>query len=344
MKAAAMYEYGGLDVLKYGEIETPRLGPRDVLVKVRATGLNYFDIMVRDGRYRANPSFPHVLGEDISGEVAEVGAEVTGWTPGQPVLVYAAVGCGQCEQCLKGEVNICIRYRYFGAHLWGGYAQYARVPAANLIALPAGVGYEEAAAFPVTFLTSWHMLVTRANVRPGEDVLIHAAGSGVGIAGVQIAKLCGARVIATAGTDEKLDRARELGADEVINYRKQDFYEEVRRITGKRGVDVVFEHIGTDVWDKSVRCLTRGGRLVTCGGTSGYQVTTDVAYIFHKQLQIIGSNHGTKPELETLVKLLEARKLRSVVDKVYPLKEAQEAQAYLEERKNFGKVLLVPEP
>lgn len=343
MKAVVFHEYGGIGVLRYEDIETPKLGPRDVLVKVRATALNYYDVMTRAGTYRPNERLPHILGGDIAGDVAEVGSEVTHLKPQDPVVVYAALGCGHCEQCLVGEPNCCVDYRYVGAHVWGGYAQYVKVPEENLVPLYQGMSYEAAAACNITFLTSWHMLVTRANLRSGEDLLVLSAASGIGVAAVQIGRLMGCRVIACVGSDDKFSRLRELGADVLINYRTDDFYQEVMKVTGKRGVDVVFENTGTETWDRAVRSLTRMGRLVTCGGTSGYQVTTDVNYIFHKQLSIIGSNHGTKRELQTLVKLLEAGKLRPVVDRVLPLTEAQEGHRILEGRKVFGKVVLVPE-
>lgn len=344
MKAALFHEYGDIDVLRYEEVETPRPGPTEVLVKVRATALNYYELLARAGAYKPNPSFPHILGGDIAGDVAEVGPGVTAFKTGDPVVVYAALGCGRCEQCVIGEVNGCVDYRYVGAHVWGGYAQYVRLPEWNLVSFYLGVSYEEAAAFNMTFLTSWHMLVTRANIRAGEDVLVLAAASGIGVAAVQIAKLMGCRVIACVGSDAKAERVRELGADLVINYTTQDFYREVMAITAKRGVDVVFENTGKETWDRAVRSLTRMGRLVTCGGTSGYEVTTNVAHIFHKQLTLLGSNHGTKRELQTLVKLLEARKLRPVVDRVLPLQEAREAHRLLQARQVFGKVVLVPEP
>lgn len=342
MKAALFHTYGDTDVLQYEEIDTPQPGSHEVLIKVRATALNYYDLLARSGDYKPNKSFPHILGGDIAGDVAEVGSEVTRFKPGDPVVIYAALGCGRCEQCLIGEVNCCVRYRYVGAHVWGGYAQYVKVPEWNLISLCEGVSYEAGAAFNMAFLTSWHMLVTRANIRAGEDVLILAAASGIGVAAVQIAKLMGCRVFACVGSEEKARRVLELGADIVINYATQDFRREVMSITRKRGVDVVFENTGKETWDQAVRSLTRMGRLVTSGGTSGYDVTANVAYIFHKQLTLLGSNHGTKRELQTLIKLLEAKKLWPIVDRVIPLSEAREGHRLLQDRKVFGKVVLLP--
>ncbi len=344
MWASVFHEYGGLDVLRYEQVPRPPVGRDDVLIRVHATGVNAFDLMVREGRYRPNSTFPHILGEDIAGVVAEVGPEAPGTIRvGQRVFVYAAVGCGRCEMCLVGSPNVCVDYQYFGAHLPGGYAQYVAVPSFNVVPMPDHLSFEEGAAFVLNFLTSWHELVTRAQVRPGETVLVLAAGSGIGIAALQILKLVGCRVIATASTEEKLRRAVALGADEVINYRETDFQKEVMRITGKRGVDVVFENVGSTTWDQSVRSLTRGGRLVTCGGTAGYDVTMNVAHVFHKELTIIGSNHGTKRELFTMLPLLAAGKLHPVVDKVFPLKEARAAHEYIQDRRVFGKIVLVPE-
>jgi NADPH:quinone reductase-like Zn-dependent oxidoreductase len=314
-------------------------------MRVRATAVNQADLMVRCGHpYRPNRSFPHILGADIAGEVAELGPGVEDVEVGVPVIAFGTLCCGRCEFCLAGDTNICLRRGYLGAHVWGGYAQYMKLPATNAVPFDAAkVSWEAASTLSQAYLTAWHMLVTRAGLKPGEDVLIHAAGSGLGIAGLQIAKSIEARVFATAGTEEKCERARQLGADYVINYRKQDFAEEVRRLTGKRGVDVVFEHTGKETWDGSVRSLVRRGRLVTCGGTSGYEVTTSAAQIFHKELTLIGSNYGTLNEFRTLVRLLERGVLPPVVQEVMPLREAHRAQRMLEERNVFGKLILIPE-
>jgi NADPH:quinone reductase-like Zn-dependent oxidoreductase len=230
--------------------------------------------------------------------------------------------------------------RYLGAHLPGAYAQYVKLPAHHLIPLPDTVSYEEAAAFPNAFGTAWHMIVTRANVRPGEAVLVNSASSGVSMAAIQICKSIGAYVYASSSEAWKLDRAKELGADEVINYNETDFVEEIMKRTGKRGVDVVIEHVGGDFLGKSIKCLTRGGRVVTVGWTRSYQCEVEVNYIFHKELSIIGSNSATKHDLETMMPLLGNGKLKAVIAKVFPLQEAAEAHRYLESAKQFGKVLL----
>lgn len=342
MKAALYREYGPPEVLKYEDVDPKPVGPYDAMIKVRATSVNWFDIIGRKGEYRPNLGFPHIPGGDIAGEVIEVGSEVTNVKVGDPVVVYATVGCGHCESCLVGEPNCCLNYKYYGSALWGGYAQYWTGRAQNLVPLYKGMDFAQAAATNITFLTSWHML-ERANIKPGEDILVHAAGSGIGVAAVQIAKLAGLRVFGTASSDEKCEQGLKLGADYMINYKKQNFREEIRRLTGKRGVDVVFEHIGADVWDDSIRSLTRFGRLVTCGGSSGYDITTNVAHIFHKQLTIVGSNHGTMKELATIVKLLEAGKLKPVIGCKMPLQEAAEAHRLAEARSVFGKIILEPE-
>ncbi|MFQ5850210.1 MAG: zinc-binding dehydrogenase, partial [Candidatus Binatia bacterium] len=270
MKAVVFHEYGPIDVLKHEDVPTPEPSAGEVLMRVRATAVNQADLMVRSGYpYRPNRSFPHILGADIAGEVVEVGARVENVGVGAPVIAYGTLSCGRCEFCLAGDTNICFRRGYLGAHEWGGYAQYMKLPATNAVPFDAAkVSWEAAATLSQAYLTAWHMLVTRAGLKPGEDILIHAAGSGLGIAALQIAKSIKARVFATAGSEEKCERARQMGADYAINYRRQDFAEEVRRLTGKRGVDVVFEHTGKDTWDRSVRSLVRRGRLVTCGGTS----------------------------------------------------------------------------
>ncbi|MFQ5912758.1 MAG: zinc-binding dehydrogenase [Nitrospinota bacterium] len=345
MRAVVFHEYGPIDVLEYEEVPAPKPSSGEVLMRVRATALNQADLMARTGHpYRPNKSFPHVLGMDIAGEIVEVGSGVEGVRAGMPAIAFGTLSCGRCEFCLAGETNVCIRRGYLGAHEWGGYAQYMKLPGVNAVPFDtARVSWEAAAALNQVFLTSWHMLITRARLRPGEDVLIHAIGSGLGMAAMQIARYVGARVFGTAGSDEKCHRAREMGAEHVINYRKQEFAEEVRRLTAKRGVDVVFEHTGKDTWDGSVRSLVRMGRLVTCGGTSGYEATTNIAHIFHKQLSLIGSNYGTLNEFHTIVRLLERGVFNPVIQEVMPLKEARRAHLLLEQRKAIGKLVLIPE-
>jgi NADPH:quinone reductase-like Zn-dependent oxidoreductase len=346
MLASVYHAYGPPDVLRYEEIARPVAGPGEVVVKVRAVAVNAFDLMAREGRYRPNKGkFPHVLGADFGGEVAEIGAGVERQLErGQRVTAWWVVPCDSCEQCMTAHWNRCaLDYRYLGAHLHGAYAQYVKLPAINLVPIPARMSFEEAAAFPTAYGTAWHMLVTRARIEPGETVLIQAAGSGVSVAGIQIAKLAGARVFATSSTAEKLERARQLGADEVINYREQDFQAEVMRLTAKRGVDLVFEHVGGDVLEASIRALTRGGRLVTCGGTAGYTVAINIAHVFHKELTIIGANSAIRAELDQMMPLIAAGRFAPVIDRTFPLAEAAAAHRYVEARRQFGKIVLVPE-
>ncbi len=343
MKAAAYEEYGEPDVLKYMDIAVPAPGQGEALVKVHAVGLNGYDLMARSGRYKPNKGrFPHILGGDFGGELVSLGPDTETDLPmGSRVTAWWVLPCNRCEQCMGGFPNRCSRnYRYLGAHAHGAYAQYVKLPAHHLIALPDSVTYEDAAAFPNAFGTAWHMIVTRANVRPGETVLVNSASSGVSMAAIQICKLLGAYVYTSSSADWKLKRAKELGADEVINYNECDFVEEILKRTKKRGVDVVIEHVGGDFLGKSIRCLTRGGRVVTVGGTKSYQCDIEVQYIFHKELQLIGSNSATKLDLEAMMPLLGNGKLKAVVDRVFPLEEAAEAHVYLESARQFGKVLL----
>jgi len=343
MKAVVFNRYGGPDVLEYVDRPVPRLGAGEALIKVHAVALNGYDLMARSGRYKPNKGvFPHILGGDFGGEVVEVdpasGCDIA---PGTRVTSWWILPCGDCEQCMAGHHNRCARnYRYLGAHVPGAYAQYVKHPALHLLPLPDTVSFEEAAAFPNAFGTAWHMLVERAKLRPGETVLVNSASAGVSMAAIQIAKLSGAYVYTTSSADWKLEKARKLGADEVINYSDVDFQEEIMRRTNKRGVDVVVEHVGGEFLDKSIRSLTRGGRLVTVGGTASYECTIQVHYIFHKELQIIGSNSATLRDMVAMMPLLGSGKLKPVIDRVFPLDEAADAHRYLEEGKQFGKVIL----
>jgi NADPH:quinone reductase-like Zn-dependent oxidoreductase len=343
MTAVIYNEYGGPEVLEYShDVPIPVLERGEALVKVHAVSLNGYDLMARAGRYKPNKGvFPHILGGDFGGELAALDAEAeTDLEPGARVTAWWVLPCKSCEQCLAGHHNRCAKnYRYLGAHVHGAYAQYVKLPALHLIALPDNVSFEAAAALPNAFGTAWHML-ERARLRPGESVLVNSASSGVSMAAIQIAKLNGAYVYTTSSADWKLERAKELGADETINYNETDFQQEIMTRTGKRGVDVVVEHVGGDFLDKSIRCLTRGGRLVTVGGTKSYDCEIKVNYIFHKELEIIGSNSATKHDLDMMIPFLADGRLKTVVDKVFPLEQAADAHIYLEGGKQFGKVLL----
>ena len=342
MRAVLFHEHGGLDKLRLEDVPIPDVGPDEVLVRVRACGVNRLDLLVREGRVGARVQLPHISGSEVAGDVARVGDRVAGVAERQRVVVAPYLFCDRCEYCLAGDETLCLSGDIVGLTGNGGYAEYVAVPARNLVPIPEDVSYDDAAAVTLATLTAWHMLVERARVKAGEDVLVLAAGSGVGSSAVQIAKLSGARVIATAGSEEKVKLALDLGADHAINYLERDFLQEVRRITGKRGVDVVVEHVGTDTWEKSVGCLARGGRLVICGTTSGAEGKTNLWQLFAKQLNLIGSYGGTRRELQTVLKLVADGRLRPVVDRSMPLEQAAEAQWLLQERRHFGKLILNP--
>lgn len=342
MKAVVFKQHGGPEVLEYTEVPAPAIKPNEVLIEVKACALNHLDVWARGGLPGIKIPLPHILGSDIAGVVREVGELVTWVSPGAEVMVQPGVSCGHCAECLGGRDNFCRDYDMLGYRLDGGYAEFVAVPGVNLIPKPNSLSWEEAAALPLVTLTAWHMLVTRAKVQPGEAVLIHAAGSGVGSIGIQVAKLRGARVIATAGSDDKLAKAKTLGADEVINYRQEDWPQQVRRLTDRRGVDVVFEHTGTATWPGSVAAVKNNGRIVTCGATSGYDAQTDLRQVFYRHLTIMGSFMGTKAELLEAMKFVERGKIRAVVDRTLPLAEARRAHELMEDRAQFGKLVLVP--
>ncbi|MBI5301835.1 MAG: zinc-binding dehydrogenase [Chloroflexi bacterium] len=341
MQAAIFHKRGGVENLKFEDAPTPQVGARDVLVKMRACGLNHLDIFTREGSHGVHTPLPHIGGLEVAGEIAELGAEIRDWQIGDRVLVGSAITCGQCEFCASGHDNICPRRKVIGVNAPGGFAEYICVPASILIPIPDSLSFIQAAASPSAFGTAWHMLVTRAAIQPGEWVLIHAAGSNIGVAGIQIAKHFGCRVIATSSTDEKLAKATELGADFVVNYAETNFQHAVMRITANRGVDVVFEHVGTTTWERSIASLHPTGRLVTCGSTTGRWGNTDVWSVFWKQLTILGSFGWTAKEFFQVWDLVGARVFQPVIDRTFPLVETAAAQQYLIDRKQFGKVLVV---
>jgi NADPH:quinone reductase-like Zn-dependent oxidoreductase len=342
MKAVRFHEHGGPEMLKYEDAPEPKIQANEVLVKVKACALNHLDIWLRVGVPRWTLPMPHIVGSDISGEVAEVGGLVKRVKPGDRVLLCPGISCGQCEACFKGLDSACRSYTLFGVMVDGGYAEYVKSPEMNVVPIPGDLSFDEAAAVPLVFLTAWHMLFTRAGLKPGEDILVIGAGSGVGMAAIQIAKLVGARVIATAGADWKLEKARALGADEVINHSTQSIAEEVRRLTDKRGVDVVFEHVGAAVWEDCLESLATYGRLVTCGTTSGPEVKLNLQVLYGRQRSILGSFMGSKGELLEALKFIAPRRLKAVIDSAFPLKDAAEAQKKMESREFFGKILLHP--
>jgi NADPH:quinone reductase-like Zn-dependent oxidoreductase len=308
MKAVVFDEHGGPEVLQYREVQDPRIEANEVLVEVRACALNHLDVWARGGLPGIEIPLPHILGNDITGVVREAGALVTWVRPGDEVMLQPGVSCGHCLECLRGQDNLCAEYDILGYRRDGGYAELVKAPGVNVIPKPKNLAWEEAAALPLVTVTAWHMLVTRAQVQPGEDVLIHAAGSGVGSIAIQIAKLRGARVVATAGSDEKLQKARELGADETVNYTREDWPKEVRRLTGKRGVDA----------------------------------RTDIRQVFYRHLSLLGSFMGSKAELLDAMKFIERGAIRAVVDRTLPLAEARRAHELMEDRAQFGKLVLIP--
>lgn len=342
MKAIRFHSYGGAEVLKYEDAPIPPITPTDILLRLKAAALNHLDIWVRSGQREKNIPLPHIPGCDGAGIIEEVGSAVHHLKKGDRVLLSPGLSCGICPRCLSGKDNLCASYHVLGTKEDGTYAEFVTLPAANVLPIPAGLTFEEASAVPLVFLTAWHMLISLARIQAGESVLIQAAGSGVGSAAIQIAKMHHAYVITTVGSQEKMAKATELGADEVINYRTHDFAEEVRRITEKRGVDVVFEHTGAMTFEKSITILSRGGRLVTCGATSDYLAKLDIRYVYARHQTIYGSFMGTRGELPDVLKFFggENNYLKPVIDTVFPLKDAASAHRRMEERKGFGKIVL----
>jgi NADPH:quinone reductase-like Zn-dependent oxidoreductase len=340
VKAVVFHLHGRPEVLKFADAPDPAIRPNEVLVRVKACALNHLDLWVRRGIPGVPIPLPHIPGSDVSGEIADLGADVTTVRVGQKVVLAPLVSCGKCSACAAGLDNHCRQATNLGYMIDGGCAEFVRAPEVNCLQYPENLSFEEAASIPLVFQTAWHMLLSRAELQPGEDVLILGAGSGVGSAAIQIAKFFGARVLATASSDEKLQKAKELGADHLINHKTQKIRDEVRRITNKRGVDVVFEHVGTATWDDSLASLAPGGRLVTCGATTGYDAKVDLRFLFSRQLSLLGSYMGTKSELQTAMKLVAAGKLKPIVDRIFPLAEAAAAHTYLESSSQFGKVVL----
>jgi NADPH:quinone reductase-like Zn-dependent oxidoreductase len=342
MKAVVFERCGGREVLEYRDVPDPRCGADEALIEVKACGVNHLDLWVRGGLPGVEIEMPHILGNDVVGVVAEVGEVVRHVKPGDRVLVNPTLSCGVCPACLAGDDNLCRHHDVLGRRRNGGYAERVAVPGVNCLAYPENLKWEEAAAVPLVFLTAWHMLVGLAKLRPGEDCLVIGAGSGVGSAAIQIARMIGARVIATAGDDAKLERARALGAHEVINHAARDLGADARSLTGRKGVEVAFEHVGGEALVRAVGALARGGRLVTCGATAGGQVPLDANLIFGRHLTIMGSWMGRRSELVEALRFIRDGRLKPVVDSVFPLAEARRAHERIESRRHFGKLVLVP--
>ncbi len=340
MRAIIFQRPGSTEDLQYTYVDTPKPGPGEVLVKIHACALNHLDIWTLRGMPGVKISMPHILGCDIAGEVVAAGPrakKIKG-----PVIVAPGISCRKCDFCRTGWDSLCDQYKILGFQVNGGYAEFAVVPESNVIPVSPKISYEEWAAVPLVFLTAWHMLVTRARLKKKEKVLVHAAGSGVGSAAIQIAKYLDARVITTVGSDEKIKKAKALGADEVVNYEKKDFVDEVKKWTHGKGVDVVVEHIGPSTFSKSLQSLTKKGRLVTCGVTSGPTTPLDLRFVFARQLSISGCYMGGIEELRKVVRLIEKKALHPVVDKVFTLREAKQALERMQNRGNFGKIVLTP--
>ena len=341
MKAVRFHEHGGRDVLRLEDVPTPEPGDGEVLVRIRACALNHFDVDLRENVSRWPLPLPHVLGVEFAGDVAALGANVEGLREGQPVWVLHETPCLECDYCLAGMDNLCLAAEMYSVQRPGGYAEYAVAPSRAVF--PLGVdSHEAAAAGQIVFTTAWHMLMTRAGLRAGETVVVNASGSGVGHAAVQIAKLAGATVIATAGGDEKLARSTDDGADHVVNYRTEDVTARVLDLTKWRGADLVIEHVGGDLFGASLNSLRKHGRLVTCGGHAGEVVELDIIPVFRNEWSVIGSRTGTVRETELVMDLIAAGKLNPRIHARLPLAEAAEAQRIIEEREQFGKVLLLP--
>ncbi len=340
MYAFGFRTHGGPEVIEALDLEAPTPRAGELRVRVMACGINHLDLWVRRGLPNLKLHLPHVGGGDVAGVVEATGADVRHVKEGDRVVLNPGVSCGVCSQCLAGADNLCPQYGILGEHRWGGHAEYVVVPAANAVPLPAGVSFEDAACLPVTFVTAWQMVAKKAQVGPGDIVLVQAAASGVGVALVQMARLFGATVIATAGTAEKRARLPALGAHHVLDSADPDLPRAVKAVAGS--VDVVFDHVGVATWDRSLRCLRYGGKLVTCGATTGFDARLDLRVLFWKQLQLLGSTMGSKGDFIAALEHVAAGRLRAVPDVVLPLDRLREAHERLEAREHFGKIVLTP--
>lgn len=342
MKAAFIREHGSLEKLEVGTVNRPEIGANDVLVKVKYAALNHIDIFVIKGWPGLNLKLPHVLGSDGCGIVEDIGSAVTKVKKGDKVTINPGISCGKCYQCLSGRQNFCPEFSILGENQWGSFAEFVKIPELNLLKIPNEKLFKEAAAAPLTFLTAWRMLTTQGNTQRGDYVFIHGSGGGVSSAAIQIAKYLGATVISTTSTEDKKQKAKEIGADFVLNYKtNEDYSSEVYKdITNKEGIDVVIDSVGKATFNTSIRLLKPGGRVVTCGVTSGPKTEIDIRHIFWKQLEIKGSTMSNQKEFRDIMKLVFERKITPVIDKIFPLDEIRKAEAYLDEGKQFGKVLI----
>lgn len=342
MRAVVFFQHGGPEVLQYREdIPAPEPEAGEVLIRVQYAALNRLDDFVRTGWRGLNLDFPHILGSDFSGTIATLGSGVTGWSIGQKVVANPTLWYGHCAFCIAGRQNQCEHFAILGEHVPGAYAEYVRVPAKNLDAIPAGFPLDQAAAMPLVGVTAWHMLVVRGNVRPGETVLIVGSGGGVNSLAIQIAKLAGATVLAVAGNAAKAENARELGADWTVDREQTpDWGKAIWARTGRQGVDVVVDNVGEATWTASLRSLARGGRLLTVGGTTGYNGPTPINLLFGRHLSIIGSTMGTQADFEAVMAQVWAGKLRPIVDEIFPLAQYPQALERMLNGQGFGKIML----
>ena len=344
MRAVVLRAFGGPENLELTTLPDPVAGPGEVLLRVRACALNHLDLWVRGGLPGAKIALPFTLGCDVAGEIAALGPGVGGAAVGARVAVHPGRSCGTCDACRDGRESDCPDYGIIGAYGGrpGGYAELLAVPVEHLLAMPDSMTFEAAAAAPLTFLTAWHMLVTLAELRPGETLLAVGAGSGVTTAAIQIAKCCGARVIATSTSKDKLERAKALGADAVVLHPPEDLARSVRKLTGGRMADAALDHVGGSVIGETLKCLRRSGRLVTCGATGGFAAPIDLRYVFDRQLKILGAKMGSLAEMRRVWALVAEGRLAPVVDRTFPLEQARAAHDHLEARGQFGKVVLAP--
>ncbi|RMH81369.1 MAG: alcohol dehydrogenase [Acidobacteria bacterium] len=344
MKAVILEKFGGVDGLKPVEdFPEPKIAEDEVLVRVKTVALNHLDLWVRMGALAVKPELPHILGSDISGVVEQVGSLVKGLKEGDEVIIAPGLSCGLCYHCQSGHDNHCRDYDILGLKARGGYAQYVKVPARNVLLKPQNLSFEEACSFPLTSLTVWNALVNKAQIKPYHRVLIWGGSSGVGVVGIQLAKLFGAFVIATAGSDEKASRCKELGADMVIDHYREDVVRRVRELF-KEGLDIVMDHVGSKTFQKSIECLKKGGKLVFFGTTTGSEARIDIRYIFVREIELLGVYMGPRSDLFKIAELYGRGLLKPVVDRVFRLEEAREAHEYLESSKHFGKVVLRVDP
>lgn len=341
MKAVFFRKHGGNEVLEYGDWPTPEPGQGEVRVAIRAAAMNHLDIFVRNGI--PDVPLPQVPGADGSGVVDAVGPGVEGLTPGDRVLLQPGLCCGVCEFCRRGEQSLCVKFRILGEHVAGTFAEQVVVPVRNVFPIPEGLSFEQAAAFPLAYQTAWRMIVTRGAVRPGQTVLIHGAGGGVAGAALEIALLCGARVLATTSGEQKVSRMKAAGAELVIDHTKEDVLRAVREHTNKRGADVVIDCVGDKTWMTSLRSVVRGGRIVTCGETTGPNPKEEIRLIYWKQISILGSTMSNDSEFRALLSFIASGRLKPRIDRVFPFADVRAAYEYLEKGRQHGKIILVPE-